>query len=514
MNLSEFFDHWAIVDNPFRGEEARHDAVFAKMSTPPNADDGLITAYHSDFDKILGEVERPSTSVLFGEKGSGKTAIRMQIADRVRKHNKDRKTGRVFLVEYDDLNAQLDHLHERSGNKDPRQTLESIRLVDHIDAMLSLSVTRITNSLVGGTGRTDKSLGPSRDLQRAAKAMPKTLRREMLLLQCVFDRDEHAHDRTRSLARRLRLTAPSSVWLWRGLSIGGVVLPASVVGLYYTFGQGQSKELWLYGLFAAIGVWALMILKRLVWDRIMSKGLARRVLKQTRMLDRADASLARSLDFVPPMQRNAATLPINKSDEQRYAMLERLRRVLNKLGFSGMLVVIDRVDEPTLISGDADRMRAVIWPMFNNKFLQQDGLGIKMLLPIELRHALFKESNAFFQEARLDKQNLVERLAWTGAMLYDMCDTRLKACRKTGTEPISLLDLFDEDVSRQDIVDALDQMHQPRDAFKFLYRCLTEHCSNVTREQESWRIPRLVLDQMRKMESERVQQLYRGIRPA
>ena len=109
---------------------------------------------------------------------------------------------------------------------------------------------------------------------------------------------------------------------------------------------------------------------------------------------------------------------------------------------------------------------------------------------------------------------MIERLSWTGAMLYDLCDSRLRSCRSEGAEPIGLLDLFDEDVTRQDIVDALDQMHQPRDAFKFLYRCLTEHCSNVTREQEAWRIPRLVLEQMRKVESDRVQALYRGIRPA
>jgi hypothetical protein len=183
-----------------------------------------------------------------------------------------------------------------------------------------------------------------------------------------------------------------------------------------------------------------------------------------------------------------------------------------------MVVVIDRVDEPTLISGDPERMRAVIWPLFNNKFLQQEGLGVKMLLPIELRHALFKESSAFFQEARLDKQSLVERLNWTGAMLYDLCDARLKACldpRALATDgPISLLDLFAEDVTARDLVDALDQMHQPRDAFKFLYACIGEHCSNVTAEQEQWKIPRLVLETIRKQQSERVQQLYRGIRPA
>ena len=69
-------------------------------------------------------------------------------------------------------------------------------------------------------------------------------------------------------------------------------------------------------------------------------------------------------------------------------------------------------------------------------------------------------------------------------------------------------------MTRQDIVDALDQMHQPRDAFKFLYQCIQEHCSNVTQEQAAWVIPRLVLETVRKQQSDRVQQFYRGVRPA
>jgi len=99
-------------------------------------------------------------------------------------------------------------------------------------------------------------------------------------------------------------------------------------------------------------------------------------------------------------------------------------------------------------------------------------------------------------------------------MLYDLCNARLAACREPGAEPITVLDLFAEDVTRQDIVDALDQMHQPRDAFKLLYQCLSEHCSNVTEDQAQWRIPRLVLETVRKEQAERVRQLYRGVRPA
>jgi hypothetical protein len=57
-------------------------------------------------------------------------------------------------------------------------------------------------------------------------------------------------------------------------------------------------------------------------------------------------------------------------------------------------------------------------------------------------------------------------------------------------------------------------MHQPRDAFKLLYQCLVEHCSNVSQESASYRIPRAVLDNVRKQQVERVKQLYKGVRPA
>jgi hypothetical protein len=99
-------------------------------------------------------------------------------------------------------------------------------------------------------------------------------------------------------------------------------------------------------------------------------------------------------------------------------------------------------------------------------------------------------------------------------MLYDLCDARLRACRAPDAAPISLLDLFAEDVTAKDLVDALDQMHQPRDAFKFLYACLNEHCSGVTAEQGQWKVPRLTLESVKKQQADRVQQLYRGIRPA
>lgn len=517
MNTSTFFEHWRITENPFRGEEARSDSVFARLAGPAiegaaPAEPGSrgLHAVHSDFEKIVGDLGRPSSSIVFGEKGSGKTAIRMQLADRVAAHNTARPDHRVYLIAYDDLNASLDRLHTRLGSKDALKSIQSIRLVDHIDAIVSAGVTRLVDRLTG--------MGPVRldaDLARAFKRLPKGLRNELLVLQAIYDGSELAPERTRRLAKVTRVLPPPDALAWAlAVALGWLPL-AGIVAWFLIEPPTGSMETVVAGLaLAAAALYVGILVGRFAWRPLALRRLAHRIAKQLRTVGRSDTSLSRSLTSLASRDRVASKLPVTDSDEQRYAMLDRLRRALAGLGFPGVIVVIDRVDEPTLIAGDPEKMRAFVWPMMNNKFLQQEGLGVKMLLPIELRHALFRESSAFFQEARLDKQSLVERLSWTGPMLYDLCEARLRVCLAPDAQQIGLLDLFAEDVTRQDLIDALDQMHQPRDAFKFLYRCISEHCSNVTTEQGQWRIPRLVLETVRKQEADRVQGLYRGIRPA
>jgi len=518
MNLSQFFDHYKITENPFRGEEARHDSVFGRMALDfelkPNG--GSV---HSDFEKIVGDLTRPSTAVVFGEKGSGKTAIRMQIAAKIREHNNRDTEGegsagdRIFLVSYDDLNAFLDRLHDLSGKKDPLDTFKRIRLVDHMDTLLSQAVTKLTSVMLGAATAEEKAeLGP--DVAKRLRNASRHAKRDLLMLQAVYDRHPAAGSRTNTLRRKLRLPLPKGLLATKTLVAIGWLIPAAVLGLALGFEGLDAGPVWQYTFLGTLGLYLLVLLKRFAWDVLSARAWARKVGRALRAIGREQATWAQSIEQLDQEQRGEAIYASPASDEDRYAMLDRFKRVVGAAGFKGVIVVVDRVDEPTLVSGDPERMRAIIWPMFNNKFLQQEGLGIKMLLPIELRFALFKESNAFFQEARLDKQNLIERLTWTGAMLYDLCNARLRACLAEGSGELSLLDLFAEDVSRQDLVDALNEMHQPRDAFKFVYRCLTEHCSNVTTDQNDMRIPRLVLEQCRKAESDRVQQLYRGIRPA
>jgi hypothetical protein len=207
-------------------------------------------------------------------------------------------------------------------------------------------------------------------------------------------------------------------------------------------------------------------------------------------------------------------LPVPGNEDSRYELTSRLMGVLEEIGFISMFILVDRVDEPALVNGQPDRLRSIIWPMLNNKFLQQDRVGFKLLLPIELSHLLKKEGEDFFLQARLDKQNMIDRLVWSGHTLYDICAKRLLGCLEQEGRVTKLIDIFQEDVSPQDLTDALDQMKHPRDAFKFLYRVIQEHCQSTSDDKPEWRIPRSVVDQIRKQESQRVQDLYRGLAPA
>lgn len=529
MTLTDFLQYWGLAENPFAGEEARSDGVFTRMNglEPAQVEELSVvsvpsSAFHSDFDKVLGDLRRPNSAVVFGEKGSGKTAMKLQLAARVREHNEKNPLKRVMLVVQDDLDGMLTRVHDRYEGKTPLDSFHRIRAVDHLDQVMISIVSRLVDAILDdGRGEDRVTLTSP---EPVSKVLDQASRRDLVLLQALYDRPEDAEFRTWELARRLKVNR--SIWSFVGRGVLGVI-PLLIGGAYLWLRLFLPETLkstdWLnYGFIAAAGLYALLILKVLIWDILGRRQIARRVKKQLVVTGRGFRSFARTLAEVDPSLRDSATLPTSSAFEARQALLDKVRRILGQLGYASIVVIIDRVDEPSLVNGNVDCMKAIIWPLLNNKILQQEGVGFKLLLPIELRHALYKESSSFFQEARLDKQCLVERLGWSGAMLYDLCNARLKSCinkTKLLAAELSpelaptLAELFAEDVTRAELVASLEQLHQPRDAFKFLYHCIVEHCANVTKEDGAWRIPKHTLESVRKQEVERVQGVYRGIRP-
>ena len=178
--------------------------------------------------------------------------------------------------------------------------------------------------------------------------------------------------------------------------------------------------------------------------------------------------------------------------EERYELLRKFQGVLATLGYAGIIVLIDRVDEPQMIEGDPRKMRALVWPLLDHKFLRHPGIGVKLLLPIELAYYLEKEDKDFYDKARPDKLNMIKPLRWTGPSLYDLASDRLRACAPPSdnghASPARLRQFVDESVSDDSLKDALGNLRTPRQLFKFLHRLLEEHCHRHTEDQPKWSV--------------------------
>ena len=88
---------------------------------------------------------------MFGEKGAGKTAVRLQIARELDQHNRQHSAERVLVIHYDDFNPFLDRFRDRMGRRNAKteKVLAQWKLWDHMDAILSLGVTGLVDQLLG-----------------------------------------------------------------------------------------------------------------------------------------------------------------------------------------------------------------------------------------------------------------------------------------------------------------------------------------------------------------------------
>ncbi len=414
-----------------------------------------------------------------------------------------------WIVRYDDLNPVMDRIARHFSNKlTDEQLVQSIRLEDHMDAIMSIAVTQLVDVLLG-----IKQIPARGNPVKTIRKMPRQKRVDLAQLVILYDQPHSGNTKNRfaRLRRKLRLSPISSTTLAKWVGLAMLLLTTALGCIYWLNNTNTLYELILLGTSAA---GTILLLSTVVVRYLRLRLLSRRIQKELCTVERTTHDFNDMFSQLSPRDLFAQPLPATSDQDNRYQLMSRLMDILEELGYAGMVVFIDRIDEPAVINGRPDHMRSLIWPMLNNKFLQQDRIGIKLLLPLELRHILHRESSDFFQKARLDKQHLIDRLTWSGSLLYDLCTRRLQACQRPSTTKLVLTDLFADDVTSQNIIDALDQMQQPRDAFKFLYQVIQEHCSSVTDEQPVWKIPHLMLDQIRKQQSQRVQEFHRGITPA
>jgi len=483
MNIQSFLEHHGIIRNPFAEEDAQTDLVFKEHC--------IASAYHPVWDKVYGDPTEPSTAIVFGPKGSGKTAMRLQVLRHLKKYNREHPTQRVYTIAYDDFNPFLDHFRERMSrraNRKPERVLKEWKLWDHMDSILCLGVTKLVDQILK-----PESVDEGIDAESLGR-LDRTAARDLLLLASVYDQstDGDFISRWNDLRHRLgyqNWRAKASCWF----AIGWCLLVAAAF-LYLIFTAGPAGEapdggvtpktvwdyLWLAPLLMLLGSLPYLIRLGKTW------WAAVRIRRHMRVGKREINTIRKVLHSIASKELASQPLPKFDRTDDRYELLNKFQSVTNRLGYRGTVVLMDRVDEPHMTGGKSDLMRLFVWPLLDNKLLKHPGIGFKLMLPEELHRDIERESREFHERARLDKQNVIPSFQWTGESLYDLARARMMAFAAEGTSP-EPRDLF-SDLDFQRMISAFQSLRVPRHLFRFLYRVLVDHCNRYTDSSPEYKI--------------------------
>jgi hypothetical protein len=504
MKLQQFLEHYGVRINPFSQEDAQSDHIFQHHCAE--------TIHHPAWDKVLGDCRNPSTAIVFGEKGAGKTAIRLQLVKALQDHNEKHPTERVFVISYDDLNPFLDAFRDRlrGRRRNPDNALREWRLWDHMDAILTLCTRRICSALM------DQASADPNLSQAALRSMPRQRKRDLLLLAAFYDQSsDQAHARRwQTLRKHIGYAAPFARWrCWLGMLV-------TLLAVGFALRDITSEPSAALNRLRTWWFWLIIVAGWFPWARrsVMLWWRARQTARQIRIIDHGSASLRQILSSFPATEIDDQPIPSRDRSDDRYELLGKLQRFLKPLGWSSIIVLVDRVDEPHLINGSAERMRDFLWSMFDNKFLKHPGIGFKMLLPRDVVFFLSREEKEFYERSRLDKQNLINSLEWTGESLFDMATNRIRACLAENPVPgatvrqdITIRDFFADDISKDDLIRKFARLRVPRHLFRFLYQLLTAHCNRATEDQPSWKINRVTLETVADAYSRELEAFDRGL---
>ena len=478
MNIQSFLEHHGILRNPFAEEDAQTDQVFKEHC--------ISSAYHPVWDKVYGDPSEPSTSIVFGPKGSGKTAMKLQIDQHLAKYNRENPHSRVYVIRYDNFNPFLDHFAERQGRrtaKKPDKVLDAWRLWDHVDSILCIGVTDLIDRMI----KPEEELNGKPLDDAAIKSLDRTAARDLLMLAACYDQstDSSFKSRWSKLRKHLKFSNFSTHLTFFGAVLWSLFSVLLVGWLYLRpTADGEPRSLQL--------LWLIPILVILGWlphwiRLIKCQYLALGVHKHMRVGKRETSSMRKIFQQIPPSEIASQPLPRYDRTDDRYEMLHKFQGILRRLDYTGITVLMDRVDEPHITGGKPERMQKFVWPMLDNKLLKHPGLGFKMMLPQELHRDIERENREFHERARMDKQNVIPAFAWTGEALYDLARARMIACSgdAASAEP---KDLFEDDVSYERLLSAFQSLRVPRHLFRFLYRVLVDHCNRYTDAEPQFKI--------------------------
>jgi hypothetical protein len=372
-------------------------------------------------------------------------------------------------------------------SKKPEKVLDAWKLWDHMDSILCLGVTDLVDQALASDADVERHDALGRQAQRidraSLKKLDRTAARDFLLLASCYDQstastfDGRWHSLRRALGYRNWMayldTALMVFWVVAVLAFTGWIWNREVIS--------DRTALILAPLLMLPGVLPYV----LRWLR--SERAAIGIHRHMRVGKRDTGPLRRVLMRIPPRELASQPLPRYDRTDDRYELLNKFQGLLERLGFVGMIVLMDRVDEPHMTGGQQELMRRFVWPLLDNKLLKHPGLGFKLMLPKELYRDIERESREFNERARLDKQNVVPSFQWSGESLYDLTNARMLACTIDGRK-VEPKDFFVDAVSYQRLLTVFQSLRVPRHLFRFLFRVLAEHCNRYTDAQPKFQI--------------------------
>ena len=481
MFLQHWRAHWGLDSDPFSCEDADKDHLLDVVDP---------SAVHSSFDRVFGNPGSATPAVVFGEKGSGKSALRRIIQRRLAAHA-EAGGERVFAVEYVDFDPFLETFRRATRASDDAEKFAKTvtnewTLADHVDALLSLGVRRLVDELLEG------------DARGLRDALPEKPRHDALLLAALYyDSPERTRPEAIDGLRKKLGVRRTAVAARRALLALGVAASVAIAAVPWIPAlEASDKRFWFLAggaaLAASLLAYFLPALARSNRARLSVAGL--------RSVPRDPAALARVMGWF----RTTAgehVFPASSEPGTRYGLLERFQKLLAARGYASLMVLVDRIDEPSALSTKSGATRHFVETLLDIKLLQLPGVAFKLFLPIELETIYRNTSPQDLERMRLDKSNLVPELRWTGEELYEIASQRLAICRSEGREPLELDALLADDLDPSWVRSTLAQLGTPRHAFGFLSSLVTEYVRDLPIDVEPddprWRIPRAHFDVVR-----------------
>ena len=498
MFIETWRSHWGLRHDPFASEDADKDVVLGLTE---------VRAVHSAFDRLFGDPQSPAPGIVFGEKGSGKSCLRLHVRRRLESYNQEHAGARVMCTDYAEFDGFLERFKNAvAGRQDSvaSAVIEHWTTADHLDCMLSLGVTRLVEELFEKDAAIDK------------KSLTRKQKIDLLLLASLYlgSRRETTMGSLGRLGSALSLRRPRGILVLglRILLVAVAVLVAvmPLVGPRIGFEvQGPAWPWWGAGavLLGAVALHATV-------SAALLSSLARRAARSVRVVHRDPAPLARLLTSLSGSVRKEMPIPRSNDEATRYELLARFQVILSASGYAAWYVLLDRVDEPSSLNTDPKAARRFVETLLDHKLLQVPGMALKLFLPIEFDELQRSATPEKLKMMRLDKSNLVPTLEWTGQELVEIARARVRASSESGSTT-DLNDFFAGDVDPEYLRDTLQSLGTPRYAFGFLSSAITEHARNLPddlpEDAEAWRIPRSELDIVRAAWLERANLLRRNL---